>query len=60
MEQRAFAAFRDAVHDLSDEPTLTNVHRYLAASRALARSSPKADGRAGGRRPRSSPEKSRR
>jgi hypothetical protein len=29
--------FRDAVHDLADEPTAVNVRRYLAASQILER-----------------------
>ena len=32
---RALRQFSDAVLALSDEPTLANVRRYLAASRAL-------------------------
>jgi hypothetical protein len=32
---KAYARFRDAVHNLAGEPTPTNVVRYLAASRAL-------------------------
>jgi hypothetical protein len=31
----SLAAFRDALHDLSDAPTPANVRRYLAASRKL-------------------------
>ena len=29
--------FREAVHDLADEPSTVNVQRYLAASQILAR-----------------------
>jgi hypothetical protein len=31
----SYARFRDAVLDLSDEPTTANIGRYLDASRAL-------------------------
>jgi hypothetical protein len=31
----SYARFRDAVLDLSDEPTRANIGRYLDASRAL-------------------------
>jgi hypothetical protein len=31
----AYAAFREAVLDLSEEPTKANIARYLNASRAL-------------------------
>jgi hypothetical protein len=31
----AYAKFRDAVLDLSDDPTKANIERYLSASRAL-------------------------
>jgi hypothetical protein len=40
MPHPAHAAFREAVLDLSDEPTPMNVLRYLAASRTLTRTAP--------------------
>ena len=36
----AQALFREAVHDLAEEPTAVNVQRYLAASRILDRVEP--------------------
>jgi hypothetical protein len=42
MQQRAYAAFREAVLDLAAEPTPLNVQRYLAASRILERCTPAA------------------
>jgi hypothetical protein len=39
MQKPAYAAFREAVLDLSDEPSPINVQRYLAASRSLDRAS---------------------
>jgi hypothetical protein len=41
MQQRAFADFCETLRDLSDEPSLVNVERYLAASRRLELSAPK-------------------
>jgi hypothetical protein len=41
MHQRAFADFCETLRDLSDEPSLVNVERYLAASRRLELSTPK-------------------
>jgi hypothetical protein len=31
----SYTAFRDALHDLAEAPTATNVRRYLVASRKL-------------------------
>jgi hypothetical protein len=39
MQERAYDAFREALLDLSDEPSPLNVLRYLAASRTLAHAS---------------------
>jgi hypothetical protein len=36
----AQALFREAVHDLAEEPTPANVQRYLAASQILDRAEP--------------------
>ena len=36
----AQALFREAVHDLAEEPTPVNVQRYLAASQILDRAAP--------------------
>ena len=36
----AYAEFREALLDLSDEPTPVNVERYLDASRALDAAAP--------------------
>jgi hypothetical protein len=41
MHQRAFADFCETLRDLSDEPSLVNVERYLAASRRLELAAPK-------------------
>jgi hypothetical protein len=41
MHERAFADFCETLRDLSDEPSLVNVERYLAASRQLELSAPK-------------------
>ena len=35
--------FREAVHDLADEPSTVNVQRYLAASQILDRSAAKGE-----------------
>jgi len=37
---RAQALFREAVHDLAEEPNPLNVQRYLAASQILDRAGP--------------------
>jgi hypothetical protein len=48
MQQRPYDAFREALLDLSDEPSPVNVLRYLAASRTLAHASTNtAPGKAG-------------
>jgi hypothetical protein len=52
MHQRAFVDFREAVRDLSDEPSALNVQRYLAASRTLELSAPKKRPARTSRRPR--------
>jgi hypothetical protein len=41
MHERAFADFCETLRDLSDEPSLVNVERYLAASRQLELAAPK-------------------
>jgi hypothetical protein len=38
----SFAEFRDALHDLAEAPTSTNVRRYLAASRKVGGTAPTA------------------
>jgi hypothetical protein len=52
MQQRAYDDFREALLDLSDEPSPVNVLRYLAASRTLAGSTSKTATRAPARTPR--------
>lgn len=37
-QQRAYARFKEALGDLSSEPSAVNVLRYLAASRSLEES----------------------
>jgi hypothetical protein len=45
----AQALFRGAVHDLAEEPTPANVHRYLAASQILDHAEPKEPARTNSR-----------